>query len=106
MTQSQNPVHYALSSWDIPPAYLDRLDRYYLLHWKTDWFYEQCRDPIKTGIYFSSIRHQDIDYNVQWPVEGIALIRDYAEMILSFRRINGWERGYVLIRPKLGTEKT
>jgi hypothetical protein len=98
--KSSSNVSHCLFSWEIPPDQQALLDRYYLLHWQTDYFLEHHSRV-------SEIPHQGINYYTHF-MDGIIPknLFKYQEMILSFRRIRGWTSGYVLIRPKLGSEFT
>jgi hypothetical protein len=87
---------HCLLSWHIPPNLQDHLDRLYLLHWDTVHYFNQ---PL-----FSVLTHKEVEYTVSFYQCIPSTLRKYKQIILSFRRITGRDRGYVLIRPKLGTE--
>ena len=87
-------ISHCLFSWTIPPVERDRLDRYYILHWSVDYFYSLQN--------LSCITHQGIEYNTQFYECTPGELRSAKQMLLSFRRINGWERGYVLVTPQKG----
>lgn len=82
-------------SWEIPERERDKLDVYFLLHWHSSRFLNQPR--------WSEVIHNDITYSVLFHKCLPNLLRSYTGILLSFRRITGQERGYVLIRPELGT---
>jgi hypothetical protein len=95
---SSSTISHCLFSWVIPEIERERLDRYYLLRWEVEYFSSQHSQ-------FSCISHQGIEYNTVY-LEGCtpASLGNYKNMLLSFRRVTGWERGHVLVRPEYGSE--
>jgi hypothetical protein len=96
MEQHRTIHSHALFTWTIPHTKLCYFDSYYLLHWRTEHFFKQ---PM-----LAMIDHQGIEYTVSYYKCLPGNLMDYDEILLSFRRIKGETRGYVLVRPKYGTE--
>lgn len=82
-----------LDYWVIPPALKDRLDKYYLLHWEKDYFFNQSL----TG----RIVHQDVEYLVLYhQCLPLHMTRaDVKQVALSFRKLASMPYGYVLVKP-------
>ena len=99
----KSPLSNILQSWEIPAPEHDRMDRYYLLSWKSDYLFETLNNFPTNSL--SHLTHQEIEYNIIYHQCIPKTLHAYTDVLLSFRRINGWERGYVLIRPKFGTER-
>lgn len=96
--ESSSDISHCLFSWEMPQEQLAALDRYYLLHWDTSYFRTYHSQ-------LSCIPHKGIDYYTVYSDGHLPKdLFSFREMILSFRRIKGWQSGYVLIRPKYGTE--
>jgi len=94
----ENPVLYHLTrSWNIPFHIRDRLDHYYLLHWRTEYFFSHPQ--------ISMIDHQGIEYSVAYYNQLPPTLRNYTELLLSFRKSALESKGIVLVRGKFGTER-
>jgi hypothetical protein len=93
---SSSTISHTLFSWVIPEIERERLDRYYLLKWESQYFYGNHSQ-------FSTITHQNVEYNVVYLNNHTPkTLLSHTHILLSFRRVNGWERGYVIIQPYLG----
>lgn len=95
---SSSVESHCLHSWEVPLLEKDKLDVYFLLKWPTHRFLEQENHAL--------ITYNDITYAVQYYRCLPSIMQSYRRMLLSFRRITGHDRGYVLIRPELGTAIT
>jgi hypothetical protein len=89
--------------WDIPKPFIVQLNRYYLRHLPTKQFlafncYASIIDP--------TVQDSEVQYSTSYHNCNIDELKKYSEILISYRRIKGWDRGYALIRPKLGTLKT
>ena len=90
-------VSMCIFDWDIPKPFIDQLDEYYIRHWSIEHY--------KAQACYGCLREFGIDYTTYY-YQGILpkYIDNYKEILISFRRIRGWDRGYAIVRPKLGTE--
>ena len=91
------PYAECILQWDVPPNIVDHLEAYYIHHWDREYFQTRCSG---TGY----IGHRDKIYSVMYHEHNPMDLFKYKEVILSFRKIPSCPRGWVLVRPKLGTE--
>jgi hypothetical protein len=84
----------ALMTWEIPWSIKDYwFDRYYLLHWQG----EYLKTALLTGT--ESLTHDGIKYLPVW-IDYLHNCFRAPEVMLSFRRIAGQTKGFVLIKVK------
>jgi len=82
--------HSAVNDWNLPYiTYHQWFDRYYLLHWEGIYLI----DRVKEG----TIEHDSILYRINW-IDVPSVCYKAKEVALSFRRIEGKQEGYVLIK--------
>jgi hypothetical protein len=79
---------WALESWD-----RSYLEKYYILHWRTDYFIDKSNS--------SSLHHDGVEYLILYHRCLIAQIKesDSKEVALSFRKLKSFPYGYVLVKP-------
>jgi hypothetical protein len=91
-----DPYKECILDWSISPAKRVRLNVYQLLHWERDYFFNKSVGGI--------IGHDGYIYTVQYYNTQPSELFKFKEVILSFRKLASLDRGWVLVRPKLGTE--
>ncbi len=89
LSPGQIPIYvHALNTFYIPPQLTHLLEKYYLLHWETEYFLEtQTRTPCR-------IIREDIEYLVVRPTR-----IETPRVKLSFRKLPRFKYGYVLVEP-------
>lgn len=90
------PIAECILDWELPETAIDRCDAYYLLHWSTEYFHHKN----SCGILAHKGNKYAIHYNHCQPGD----LFKYREVILSFRKLPHFMLGWVLVRPKYGTE--
>jgi len=82
--------HAVVNDWTVHfTIQLHWLDRYYLLHWEGVYLI----DKVKEG----TIEHDSVLYRINW-IDVPSVCYKAKEVALSFRRIQGKQEGYVLIK--------
>jgi hypothetical protein len=95
-------ISMCILDWDIPSTYRDNLSEYYIRHWKTEYFFAL---PCYGVISDPNGNHPSVEYLTGYYNCLPPHLHSFNEILVSFRRIKKWNRGYCLIRPKLGSEK-
>lgn len=91
MTPAQT-IFAASRFFSLNPEESKPLEKYYILHWTRSYFLSQT-------VRKDRIIHQDVEYLVlHSPAESPYLI-DTPHVKLSFRKIEEFDYGYVLVRP-------
>jgi hypothetical protein len=80
----------AINSWEIEPAVKDQwFNKYYLMQWDGTWLKQKNSN--------GTITHDGVCYFIEF-VTVPELCYQSKEVSLSFRRIFGQEKGYVLVK--------
>lgn len=87
----KSPHSQLICSWKLSPEAQATLEKYYILRWGTEYFWEQYTQG--KGI----IQHQGVSYSVIF--HGGKLPGKASQVFLSFRKPPGFPTGYVLINP-------
>ena len=90
------PIKEAVLDWSISSVYRDNFDIYNLLHWDRSYFMHKSVGGI--------IGHEGVIFQINYYKCDPRDLYKYRDVILSFRRVKGFDRGWVLVRPKFGTE--
>lgn len=90
------PIAECILNWELPPAAIDRCEAYYLHHWQTEYFHHKNSGGI--------IGHRGNKFAVHYTDCTPADLFKYREVLLSFRKLPRFTLGWVLVRPKYGTE--
>lgn len=91
MVSSSPELNTILSQWNIPERVRDKLEKYYLLRWQTDYF----KIFMKSGV----IVHQGQEYQIIYHDCLPAHLDSTPEVMLSFRKLASLKYGYVLVKP-------
>lgn len=90
----KSPFSATLTSWELDPKDQELLEKYYLLHWESNYFWHKYHEGsgilLREGIYYSTIFFEGV------------LPPNRKIVLMSFRKPKGFPMGYVLVRPKKG----
>lgn len=79
-------------AWNLPPAFIDRCNRYYILHWDGKYF---------SDLFYRSsgrISRENVVYQVVFFGGTAAEILSAARVAVSFRRFTGETTGVALVK--------
>lgn len=87
-----NVRYAAVNEWSIDLSITNYwFDKYYLLHWQGTWL----ADQVSNGTLY----HDGVRYRINW-ITVPSLCYKADDVMLSYRRIEGQDEGYVLIKVK------
>ena len=81
------------SDWALSKTDISKLDKYYILHWSTEYFFKRLE------IWETQILHQDIVYTVKFHNCDKSHFQWSDQVALSFRKSMLLNTGTVLVKP-------